>query len=76
MSRFLPSCNLLCILKSTKADFIPPMSLLRTERLPEGPNWLCELKLDSYRAIAAKAEGRVHLWSRNERILVGDIRAS
>jgi bifunctional non-homologous end joining protein LigD len=42
------------------------MLLLRTERLPEGPNWLYELKLDGYRA-GAKAEGRVHLWSRNEK---------
>jgi DNA ligase D-like protein (predicted ligase) len=47
------------------AEFIPPMLLLRTEWLPEGPNWLYELKLDGYRAIAAKADGRVLLWSRN-----------
>jgi bifunctional non-homologous end joining protein LigD len=40
---------------------------LRTERLPEGTNWLYELKLDGYRAIAAKAEGGAHLWSRNEK---------
>jgi len=43
------------------------MLLARTERLPEGPNWLYELTLDGFRAIAAKAEGRVHLWSRNEK---------
>ena len=48
----------------TKAEFIQPMLLLRAERPPEGPNWLYELKLDGYRAIAAKADGRVHLWSR------------
>jgi hypothetical protein len=30
------------------------MLLLRTERLPEGPNWLHELKLDGYRAIGIK----------------------
>jgi ATP-dependent DNA ligase len=43
------------------------MLLVRTERLPESPNWLYELKLDGFRAIAGKAEGRVHLWSRNEK---------
>ena len=42
------------------------MLLLRTERLPEGPSWLYELKLDGYRAIAAKSAGVVRLWSRNE----------
>ena len=42
------------------------MLLLRTERLPVGPEWVYELKLDGYRAIAAKAAGRVQLWSRNE----------
>jgi DNA ligase D-like protein (predicted ligase) len=42
------------------------MLLLRADRLPESPNWLYELKLDGYRAVAAKADGRVQLWSRNE----------
>lgn len=43
------------------------MLLLRTERLPQGSDWLYELKLDGFRAIAAKADGRVRLWSRNEK---------
>ena len=30
------------------------MLLLRTERLPEGPDWLYALKLDGYRALAAR----------------------
>jgi ATP-dependent DNA ligase len=34
-------------------------------RLPEGPQWLYELKLDGYRAIAFKAAGKVRLRSRN-----------
>jgi bifunctional non-homologous end joining protein LigD len=51
----------------TKAAFIQPMLLLHTERLPEGPDWAYELKLDGYRAIAAKSEGLVKLWSRNEK---------
>jgi hypothetical protein len=31
---------------SFKPRFIDPMLLLRTEKLPEGPDWLYELKLD------------------------------
>jgi ATP-dependent DNA ligase len=31
------------------------MLLLRAEWLPEGPDWLYELKLDGYRALAIKS---------------------
>src|SRR5947209_3574621 len=43
------------------------MLLVRTEKLPEGPNWLYELKLDGFRAIAFKTGGKVHLRSRNNK---------
>jgi DNA ligase D-like protein (predicted ligase) len=50
-----------------KARFIPPMLLLKTEALPDDASrWLYELKLDGYRAIAFKADGRLHLRSRND----------
>src|SRR5215831_2323118 len=40
------------------------MLLLRTERLPQGPDWIVEL--DGYRALAIKSAGKVHLRSRND----------
>jgi bifunctional non-homologous end joining protein LigD len=42
------------------------MLLLRTDSLPSGEQWLYELKLDGYRAIAFKRDGAVHLRSRND----------
>ena len=40
-----------------KAQFIDPTLQLRTERLPEGPEWSYEIKLDGYRALAIKPAG-------------------
>ena len=52
--------------KSSSARFIEPMLLLRTDSLPDSEQWLYELKLDGYRAIAFKRDGVVHLRSRND----------
>jgi DNA ligase D-like protein (predicted ligase) len=42
------------------------MLLLRTDSLPSGDQWLYELKLDGYRAVAFKRDGKMHLRSRND----------
>lgn len=58
-------------LPKRKANFIEPMLLLRSQALPEGPNWQYELKLDGYRALGIKNSGTAHLRSRNNKSFDG-----
>src|SRR4051812_46807316 len=47
------------------------MLLLRPEKLAEGAEWLYEIKLDGYRAVAFRWGGKVHLRSRNDNDFTG-----
>jgi hypothetical protein len=62
--------------KTTKARFFEPMLLLAANSLPEGDDWEYELKLDGYRAIGYKSNGKVHLRSRNNKDFAADIQRS
>jgi bifunctional non-homologous end joining protein LigD len=51
-------------LPAAHLEFIPPMLAKLTAKLPEGPEWTYEIKLDGYRAIALKKGKSGVLFSR------------
>jgi ATP-dependent DNA ligase len=53
--------------QEVKARFISPMLLQRVQSLPEGLQWSYEVKLDGYRAMAVKSNGKVLLRSRHNK---------
>jgi bifunctional non-homologous end joining protein LigD len=50
-----------------EAAFIEPMECLSVSKLPEGPDWVYEIKLDGYRAVAINLKGELSLVSRKRK---------
>jgi bifunctional non-homologous end joining protein LigD len=58
-------------LPSAKPVFKEPMKALLVDALPQGPEWIYEVKFDGYRALAIKDGQKLSLLSRNGRDLSG-----
>lgn len=52
--------------------FVPPMKATAVDRLPEGEEWIYEVKWDGYRALALKDGDNVRLLSLKEKNLTSD----
>ena len=52
-----------------RVSFIEPMECLPVAKIPEGPDWTYEIKLDGYRLEAVKRRGEVTLYSRRRNTL-------
>ena len=52
-----------------QARFVSPMAARPVDTLPEGPEWLYEVKFDGYRALLLKNGDRVEIRSRNDKNL-------
>jgi bifunctional non-homologous end joining protein LigD len=53
----------------TRPVFVTPMAAQVVKRLPEGDEWIYELKFDGYRALILKDHDRVEIRSRKNKIL-------
>jgi bifunctional non-homologous end joining protein LigD len=64
--RILPSAD-----TAKPPAFITPMAAQVVKKLPEGDDWIYELKFDGYRALIIKDEQQVELRSRKNKDLTG-----
>jgi DNA ligase D-like protein (predicted ligase) len=55
--------------KAISASFIETMDCLPAAKIPEGPEWTYEIKLDGYRLETVKRKGIVTLYSRRKNVL-------
>jgi ATP-dependent DNA ligase len=51
-----------------RVQFIEPMYALAVQTLPQGRQWLYEVKFDGYRCLAGRDANEVTLWSRRENL--------
>ncbi len=54
-----------------KPAFVEPMKAVLVEKVPEGDDWVYELKFDGVRALAIKSGRNIRLISRNEKDFTG-----
>ena len=57
----------------TSLKFIEPMYARSVEKLPEGRDWLYEIKLGGYRCLGGRDAKGVILWSRTANIFTNPI---
>ena len=55
-------------LPPAKVRFVEPMYALAVQKLPQGQEWLYEVKFDGYRCLAGRDSTGVTLWSRRENL--------
>jgi bifunctional non-homologous end joining protein LigD len=55
-------------LPAAKVSFMEPMYALAVQKLPQGQEWLYEIKFDGYRCLAGRDSAGVTLWSRKENL--------